>query len=87
MGEIMKTLGQIACEAFDKSDSAPVTAGDAWPARCWEAAAQAVRQAVIEECANVCELEKVEEIGEGDDAYNLAIYHCIVAVRALNDKP
>ena len=43
----MKTLGQIALNAFIEhkgtSDSS------------WEAAAQAVRDAVIEECAKVCE--------------------------------
>lgn len=51
----------------------------------------ALRQAqqdAYEECAKLCDDEKVSgETGtEGDEAYNMAIDHCIQAIRALKDK-
>jgi hypothetical protein len=46
----MKTLGQIAFEASRDA----VQRNEPWPAS-WEAAAQAVRASVIEECARYVE--------------------------------
>jgi hypothetical protein len=48
----MKTLVNAAQEAFNQADEAGARLDE-----CWEAAAQAVRAAVIEECAKVCDAE------------------------------
>jgi hypothetical protein len=50
----MKTLGQIAYEACHSEDMHWSRAGPAITVP-WEAAAQAVRAQVIEECAKVCD--------------------------------
>jgi hypothetical protein len=67
----MKTLGQIARDAF-------INAG---PMTDWDAAAQAVRAAVIEECAKVCESSTLERIGRIPKYENA--HECARAIRAL----
>lgn len=76
---MVKTLGQIACEG----------GGYYWPSNMagiapskkeWEAAAQAVREAVIEECAKVC-----DEQAALPECPERATY-CAEAIRALKDK-
>lgn len=62
----MKTLGQIAMEAFDAAFTGPLMTFGENKERLFEAAAQAVRNAVIEECAKVCE-ETVETYVDGDE--------------------
>jgi hypothetical protein len=54
----MKTLGQIACEG---SGGFWDLAGQSITQELWEAAAQAVRAAVIDECANELEEIAVQE--------------------------
>ena len=50
----------------------------------WGAAAQAVREAVIEECAKVCD---TEWNGDSDTyEYSEACNECAQAIRALKDK-
>jgi hypothetical protein len=73
----MKTLGQIAREAL-------------FTARCdseqgdWEAATQAVRAAVIEECAKVCESDGLIGSASAGPAWQRIFAE---AIRALKDKP
>jgi hypothetical protein len=45
------------------------------------------RRAVIEECIALCEDERVEECGEEDHAYNMAIEHVVDALRAAISLP
>lgn len=43
------------------------------------------KKAALEEAAQVCEAESVDNTGtEGDIAYNNAISHCATAIRALS---
>lgn len=75
----MKTLGQIAFESFNREIIYAVD----WKyadAQDWEAAAQAVREAVIEECAKVC-----DEQAALPECPERATY-CAEAIRALKDK-
>lgn len=65
----MKTLGQIANEAFDAVDGRLFT-------ESWEAAAQAVRAAVIEECAQL--------VSGFNDEQSKAL---ACGLRVLKDKP
>jgi hypothetical protein len=77
----MKTLGQICRDAFMGPPNQGTT---------WEAAAQAVRAAVIEECAQVCdELEQeAAENPSGHDDYSCNDYEFAARqIRALKDKP
>jgi hypothetical protein len=71
----VKTLGQIAKDAWFKVNVPNSNDGD------WEAAAQAVRAAVIEECA------KVAETGARREDYNPTTCLWLVDdIRALKDK-
>lgn len=83
-----KTLGQIAFEAL------PPIGG--WRSKWeelievdrvrWGKVASAVTAAVKEEDAKLCEDERVEEVGEVDQAYNWATEHCAAAIRARIDR-
>lgn len=42
----------------------------------------AIVAAEREACAKVCEAERVEIIGAGDDAYNIALQHAAAAIRS-----
>jgi hypothetical protein len=56
----------------------------------WEAAAQAVRDAVIEECAKVCEYGPYPWASENSDRYHIQAEwsrHLQDKIRALKDKP
>jgi hypothetical protein len=67
----MKTLGQIACDAYNAEPfGARSSAQDPW-----EAAAQAVRAQVIEECALECEKKATLASGE-----------CAWSIRLLKEK-
>ena len=51
--------------------------------------AQLVAAAVKEECAKVCSAEKIDYGSTQDDsdaAYNMAVAHCVSAIRAMEVK-
>jgi hypothetical protein len=77
----MKTLGQIAFTYLpDPADRLE------WHGKSWELAAQAVRAAVIAECAKVCELECVDADktqSDLDETWNTALIHAAGAIRSL----
>jgi len=77
----MKTLGQIANEAFDSGIGRTFS-------ESWEAAAQAVREAVIEECAKVCEDTFIDYINGDDDSSGFSIYgdKCAKELRQMIKK-
>ena len=64
----MKTLGQIACEGAGAEWD---YAHGAMTNKLWEAAAQAVRSAVIDECVKACEYGPYPMAGENSGRYHL----------------
>lgn len=80
----MKTLGQIAMDAWDKADADGLTTSD----ELFAVAAQAVREAVIEECAKVCEDTFIDYINGDDDSSGFSIYgdKCAKELRQMIKK-
>lgn len=76
----MKTLGQIAILAYENATYDVELSRAENDLRHWEAVAQAVREAVIEECAKVC-----DEQAALPECPERATY-CAEAIRALKDK-
>ena len=78
----MKTLGQILIDEISSREwlREPATT---WRLESWEAAAQAVRLAVIEECARVC--MGVTVVPE-QPSRAMPLW-CADAIRSLKDKP
>lgn len=79
----MKSLGQIAFEGSG------VDYGAQWPVndsttKAWEAAAQAVRQAVLEEAAKVCEQDYLVNGSHMFVRYTVA--ELATQIRALKEK-
>jgi hypothetical protein len=85
----MKTLGEIAYDTWSTSKYYHWADEQHFTRRQWEAAAQAVRAAVIEECAKVCE-ERYTDDGRNDSIL-FPVYDesraCAYEIRALKDKP
>jgi hypothetical protein len=84
MGEVMKTLGQIACEKFYVGGRTE----DPWNTFAdrdqWKAAAQAVRAAVIEECAKAITAQIiVNSTDYKDNVINDVLEQAADIVRAL----
>jgi hypothetical protein len=48
----------------------------------YQAATERAAKQEREECAKLCEQEVVEELTDGDLAYNTATRHCAAAIRA-----
>lgn len=44
------------------------------------------RKQALREAIEVVRREKVEEFGQGDEAYNLALHHACLALEALQDR-
>ena len=90
----MKTLGQILIDEISSREwlREPATT---WRLESWEAAAQAVRLAVIEECAQIAN-EFSKNAKEAPyksfednypDGFQDAAIEIMWAIRALKDKP
>jgi hypothetical protein len=86
----MKTLGQIAYESVNtKAFGYSWEAASAGTKKEYEFLAQAVRAAVIEECAKACdEMERVaaEQPLDQDDYSCLVYGAAAMEIRALKDK-
>lgn len=81
----MKTLGRIALEAYETAwGREPVEHLPDFKCPGFDAAAQAVRQAVIEECAAACEM-LVHPRWPNDDASE-QVKLCARLIRGLNLK-
>jgi hypothetical protein len=81
----VKTLGQIAYETTDDAVELPWNQCVSNAARpYWEKMAQAVRAAVIEECAKVCEQTEAGE--HAPMPRRLSARDCARAIRALKDR-
>ena len=92
----VKTLGQIAFDAYQALDTEEQYKWESctkWWQDVWESTAQAVRDAVIEECAKVC--DDIEDSAwalwkttadPNEQGRSIGADHCADSIRALKDK-
>jgi hypothetical protein len=74
----MSDIDRQCRDAFIKTGMWPNTVMfDLW-CRAWTAGAREQR----ERDAAICRAESIQEIGDGDSAYNIAIEHCTAAILA-----